>query len=322
MLAGLGCGGAASVPQAPAVAAASCPSSAPAAPSASSAPASSAPPAPAVPEHPLHRINSDFHIQYAAARAREQATLGATRPYLFVGGRKIVLRYQGKTTEVSLVSERFDALKHASHAPITAVSAILAQDDAKTLADLAGRFRDADALIGPAPFAETVTAAHAVVRASIALLEAAQRKLPTEAELHTFGVKTRPDTTTLLQAACDDALVHLDAAVRELRPLTGDAWGQAVVVLTTDHQSRAQEAETQYFQHLFKEHAGEGAFGEARIVIDEAIGPNDGPEQAMASHLYDRHLSDLLFDEPEFLQGDVLGKNAAATIARLLAKPL
>lgn len=270
---------------------------------------------------PLRRVNADFHAQYAAGRALEQATLGASRPYFFLGGEKLVLQYRGSTQERSLRSARFDALKHASHVPVTALSAILAHDDDKALRELAGRIREADSAITATQLGDSEQAAHAVVRASVELLEAASAKAPGEAELHAFGLRTRSDTTKLLQAGCDESITTLDAAVRQLRPLLGDAWSQAVVVITTDHQSRAQEVQTQYFEQLFHEQAGEGALGESRIVIHENIGPNDGPMQAMASHLYDRHLSMLLFDDPEFLQGDVLGKHAEPTIARLLATP-
>jgi hypothetical protein len=139
--------------------------------------------------------------------------------------------------------------------------------------------------------------------------------------LHEFGLRTRRDTTKLLQAGCDESLVRLDDAARQLRPLAGDGWSQAVVVIATDHQSRAEEVGVQYFEHLFHERAQEGALGESRIVVVESIGPNDGAMQAMASHLYDRRLSVLLFDDPTFLQGDVLGKHAEPTIMRLVATP-
>jgi hypothetical protein len=270
---------------------------------------------------PLKGASTDFHSKYAAARAREQATLGASRPYLFLGAEKLVLRYRGNTEERSLSSARFDALKHASHVPVAALSAILANDDEKARRELAGRIREVDPAITAAEFGDSEEAAHAVVRASVDLLEAAPQNAPGEADLHAFGLRTRGDTTKLLQAGCDESLVNLDAAVRQLRPLVGDAWSQAVVVIATDHQSRAEEVETQYFERLFHEHAKEGALGESRILIVESIGPNDGPMQAMASHLYDRRLSVLLFDDPAFLQGDVLGKHAEPTITRLLASP-
>jgi hypothetical protein len=273
------------------------------------------------PLDPLERASTDFHSEYAAARAREQATLGASRPYFSLGAERLVLRYRGNTEERSLSSARFDALKHASHVPVAALSAILANDDAKALRELAGRIREADPAITAAQFGDSEQAAHAVVRASVELLEAAPAKAPSEAELHAFGLRTRNDTTKLLQAGCDESLINLDAAVRQLRPLVGDAWPQAVVVIATDHQSRADEVSTQYFEQLFHEHAREGALGESRILILESIGPNDGAMQAMASHLYDQRLSVLLFDDPEFLQGDVLGKHAEPTIARLLATP-
>jgi hypothetical protein len=271
------------------------------------------------PVDPLKRANADFHSGYAAARAREQGTLGASRPYFFLGAGKLVLRYRGNIEQRSLSSARFDALKHASHVPVAALSAVLAHDDEKALRELASRIREVDPAITAAQFGDSEQAAHAVVRASVELLEAASAKAPSEAELHAFGLRTRRDTTMLLQAGCDEALVNLDAAVRQLRPLVGDAWSQAVVVIATDHQSRAEEVETQYFEHLFQEHAKEGALGESRILILESIGPNDGAMQAMASHLYDQRLSVLLFDDPAFLQGDVLGKHAEPTITRLLA---
>jgi hypothetical protein len=301
----LGCAGGASVP-------------APRAPGTSSANA-----APAAKEvvDPLRRANGDFHKKYAAARAREQATLGVSRPYLTLADQKLVLRYEGKTEERSVSSARFDAVKHASHVPITALSAILAGEDVNALHDLAERLREAESAIAAANLGDVQDAARAVVRASVELLEKAQVKGPSEAELHEFGLRTRADTTKLLQAGCDASLVTLDAAARQLRPLAGDAWSQAVVVIATDHQSRAEEVAVQYFEHLFHERAKEGALGESRIVIDESIGPNDGVMQAMASHLYDQRLSVLLFDDATFLQGDVLGKHAEPTILRLLAVP-
>jgi len=284
-------------------------------------PSARAPVATAATVDPLKRANDDFHAEYAAARGREQATLGASRPYLLLDAGALVLRYRGKTDERSLSSPRFDALKHASHVPIAALSAVLAHDDEKALRALLGRIREVDPTIAAATFRDAEPAAHAVVRASVALLEAALVGPVSEADLHAFGLRTRSDTVTLLQAGCDELLVNLDAAVRQLRPLVGDAWGQAVVVIGTDHQSRAEEVGTQYFEQLFHERAREGALGESRIVVLERIGPNDSPMQAMASHMYDQRLSVLLFDEPTFLQGDVLGKHAEPTIARLLAVP-
>jgi hypothetical protein len=292
---------------------------APSAPGAS--PSTSAPLATQEAIDPLRRVNGDFHTKYAAARAREQATLGASRPYLALAEQKLVLRYRGNTEERSVASARFDAVKHASHAPIAALSAVLAGEDAKALHDLADRLREADPAITAAQLGDVEDAARAVVRASVELVRAAQVKAPSEAELHEFGLRTRGDTTKLLQAGCDESLVKLDAAARQLRPLAGDAWSQAVVVIATDHQSRAEEVGVQYFEHLFQERATEGALGESRIVVVESIGPNDGAMQAMASHLYDQRLSVLLFDDPAFLQGDVLGKHAEPTITRLLAIP-
>jgi hypothetical protein len=268
----------------------------------------------------LERANGDFHRQYAAARAREQATLGASRPYLNLADQKLVLRYQGKTEERSVASPRFDAVKEASHVPITALSAILAGDDATAIRALTARLRQAEGEITRPRLGDMEDAARAVVRASIELLDAAaQGKVTGEAELHDFGLRTRSDTTKLLQAGCDESLARIDEATRQLRPLVGDAWSQTVITIATDHQSRAEEVAVQYFEHLFHEGAKEGALGESRIVVIEGLGPNDGTPQAMASHLYDRHLSVLLFDDPTFLQGDVLGKHAEPTIARLLA---
>lgn len=309
------------------LAAASCaaraqPAQSPQSPSPPQRPAASAPPATNAAVDPLLRANGDFHAQYAAARAREQATLGTSRPYFALGHEKLVLRYRGKIEERSLSSDRFDAVKDAGHVPIAALSAILAKDDAAALRALLERDRQVEPAITAARFGDSERAARAVVRASIELLQRALVTQPSEADLHDFGLRTRSDTTALLQAGCDELLVRLDAAVRQLRPLVGDAWPQAVVTVETDHQSRAEDIATQYFESLFHEHASEGALGESRIVVIESIGPNDGPTQAMASHLYDRRLSTLLFDDPTFLQGDVLGKHAAPTIARLLATPL
>jgi hypothetical protein len=270
---------------------------------------------------PLLRANGDFHSEYAAARALAQATLGASRPYFFLGEGKLVLHIRGKTEERSLSSVRFDALKHASHVPVAALSAVLAKRDEKALRALAGRMREVDPAITPALFGDSEQAAHAVVRASVELLEAASATELSDADLYAFGRRTRSQTTQLLQGGCDALLVHLDAVVRQLRPLVGDAWPLAVVVIATDHQSRAEEVGTQYFEHLFHEQAKEGALGESRIVILESIGPNENAMQAMASHLYDQRLSVLLFGDPGFLQGDVLGKHAEPTIARLLATP-
>lgn len=310
VLAALGCGGSA---KAPAQSAQSAPEQAPSsAPSATSSTASS---------DPLARANDDFHTEYAAGRDREQAALGTTRPYFALGQGKLVLHYAGKTEERSVASARFDAVKDASHVPIAAVSAILAKDDAKALRELAQRIRGTDPAITADRLGDSEQAAHAVVRASADLLEAALVKPPSDADLHAFGLRTRADTTKLLQAGCDEEVTRIDAALRELRPLVGNAWPQAVVTIATDHQSRAEEVGVQYFEHLFHERASEGALGESRIVIIESIGHNDGPEQAMASHLFDRRLSALLFDDPTFLQGDVLGKHAEPTIARLLATP-
>jgi hypothetical protein len=314
-LAALGCVGGAHAPATPPP----CPAAS-ASPAASPARAANAANA-SITTDPVRRANGDFHVEYAAARAREQATLGVSRPYFLLADEKLVLRYRGSTEERSLSSARFDAVKGASHVAVAAVSAVLAHRDAKALRELAQRIREVDPAITAARFGDTEQAAHGVVRASLELLEAALVRAPSDAELHDFGLRTRSDTTRLLQAGCDELLVKLDAATRELRPLVGDAWLQGVVVIATDHQSRAEEVGTQYFEHLFHEHASEGALGESRIVILESIGPNDGAMQAMASHLYDQRLSVLLFDDPVFLQGDVLGKHAEATITRLLATP-
>ena len=200
---------------------------------------------------PLQRGNGDFHVEYAAGRAREEATLGTSRPYFFLGNEKLTLRYRGESHERSLSSARFDSLKEASHVAIAAVSAILAQRDRAAIRGLIDRTREVDAAITEARFREMTAPAHAVVRASIAMLEGALTKTPSESDLHTFGLQTRADQTKLLQTACDELLRSIDASLRQLRPFAGDAWPEAVIVIATDHQSRAEEVGTQYFEHLF-----------------------------------------------------------------------
>src|ERR1700722_7584443 len=140
----------------------------PAAPTATSSAASTPLPTHEVID-PLRRANGDFHAKYAAARAREQATLGTSRPYLALAEQKLVLRYRGNTEERSVASARFDAVKHASHVPIAALSAILAGDDAKALGELAERLREVEPAINTATLGDVEEAAHAVVRASVEL---------------------------------------------------------------------------------------------------------------------------------------------------------
>lgn len=126
----------------------------------------------------LMRANGDFHMTYKAGRAREQATLGASRPYLALADEKLVLRYQGRTEERSVASARFNAVKAASHMPVAALGAILAQEDASALRELAGRDREVAPAITPAAFGDAEAPARAVVVASVDLLEAAASKMP------------------------------------------------------------------------------------------------------------------------------------------------
>ena len=113
----------------------------------------------------------------------------------------------------------------------------------------------------------------------------------------------------------------LDAAAREIKAQVGaEAWSKLVTVVTTAHQARAREVSIQYFERALGEHLTEGALGEQRLVVLEGAAQKAMPESVMTAHLVDQRLSSLLFDDPLFLQSDVLGKYAGPHLDRLFAR--
>ena len=99
-----------------------------------------------------------------------------------------------------------------------------------------------------------------------------------------------------------------------------EAWPKVVAVISTSHQARAREVTVQYFERLLGDHLTEGALGEQRLVMLEGAGQKGTAESVMTGHLVDQRLSALLFDDPLFLQSDVLGKFAGRHLDRMFPR--
>ncbi len=274
-------------------------------------------------------MNRGFHEHYDRLRDAERSSFGAARPALVVGGAKLAWRQGGRATEYAVQGERYHALKAIAHVPVGLVSLLAAGApgaldgrERAALAETKGLLAAAEASLGAAPLdAASAAGARRLFAASGALVDEAlaEGRRPTEARLRAFGRAVREDLEANLAAAAGAQLEALDDAVRAIRRAAGErAWADAVVVVRTSHQARAREIAVQYFERLLVERAAEGAAGEGRLVVLEAPSGRGRPEDLAADHFVDRRLSDLLFDDPAFLQRDAVGRYAGPHLDRLL----
>jgi hypothetical protein len=227
-----------------------------------------------------------------------------------------------------LFTDRYQSVKGLTHVAVAAISLLavvepgrLAEAPAARLRELRDRAeaaeRELPRIVGEASLVATN---RRLLAATVALIdEALAHGAPGDERLRAYGVATRPHLGANLAEASRVYLEALDAGVLEMERTVGPrAWADVVVVVATAHQARAREVSVQYFERLLGEHMGEGALGERRLIVTEGPLERAPPRTLVAAHLVDQRLSRLLFDDPYFLQSDVVGKVAAEHLDRLL----
>ncbi|MFE8601184.1 hypothetical protein [Archangium violaceum] len=315
---------------APAVAPASPPDAAP------TAAARSTTPAPA--EQPLTALNALFHQQYSGARKAYTARLGTgERPVLLMKG-TLTFLWQGKSTQYTVLSPRFHALKAFSHVPLSVSVALLGntgstltpetqalfqstrQRIAEALAELDAPTSSTRSLVPP----ELLDGQRTLLRESDTLLEEClSRGRPTPERLERFAQAVRPAVVANARASARDELDQLHQHVSAIRAsLTPEQWSRLAVVIGTSRQARAREASLQYFERLLGEpKQEEGASREERIVVLEVFGSRDSLE-ALATHELDQDAAAWLFGDRFRLQSDLLAPYVTEYLDELLRRDL
>jgi hypothetical protein len=280
--------------------------------------------------HVISQGNRGFHEDYDRLLAAEGATLGASRALVVVSGFTVTLHFHGKETNWTLAGERNQTLKGLSHIPLGVVCFLL------TLSQPALTRGEKDHLLA---LKKTIAASKGEItaeRVGAEMVPAEQRLLdatseliddvlahgrPNDERLHAFGKAIRADVFASLAMASGLLLGNLDSAVREMKAEVGaEAWPTLVAVILTTHQARAREVTVQYFERLLGDHLTEGALGEQRLVVLEGAPKEATAESTMTAHLVDQRLSSLLFDDPLFLQSDVLGKSAGGPLDKMFPR--
>lgn len=274
--------------------------------------------------------NRNFHVDYDRLRAQEEGALGNARALVVVSGATVTLRFQGKASRWSIVGERYQTLKGLTHIPVGVTCFLLTLNQATPTSEERARLLDLKKSIASADGevstgsvgAEMVPVEHHLLGATTELIDdALAHGRPADDRLRAYGKAIRPDVDANLAGASGLLLGTLDAAAREMKAQVGEeAWSKLVMVITSAHQARAREVSVQYFERALGERLTEGALGEQRLVVLETTSPKTTPESVMTSHLVDQRLSALLFDDPLFLQSDVLGRYAGPYLDRLFPR--
>lgn len=280
--------------------------------------------------HVLSQANRGFHEDYDHLLAAEQATLGASRPLVVVSGFSVTLRFHGKESKWGLAGERYQSLKGLSHIPLGVVCFLLTlsqpaltSGEKSHLLDLKKTVASAEGEITEQRVgAEMVPAEHHLLGATNELIDdVLAHGRPTDERLHAFGKTIRADVEASMAVASGLLLGNLDSAVREMKAEVGaEAWSTLVAVVSTTHQARAREVTVQYFERLLGDRLTEGALGEQRLVVLEGATQKATAESTMTAHLVDQRLSALLFDDPLFLQSDLLGKSAGGHLDKMFPR--
>ena len=289
------------------------------------APSSPSKPAPA--PSSLASLNDDFHAEYGAARAQLEGSLGDATPVVCVAGAFAAWDHRGSGGRAPIVNERYRALRNLSHLPATAILLFVRglppdrehAEGQRLIAtiDAALAALDAKTVDVPAELLEDERRLLAITRAL--LIEATAGARPDDARLRAYGQAVRPMIEANLAATATTFVGALHATVSSFRAAIGEpAWKDALFVVATAHQARGREISVRYFERLLGEPpATEGARTEGRIVVLEGTFASGPPVTLLATHALDRRLGALLFDDPQFLQRDVLGRFADAPLDAL-----
>ena len=143
-----------------------------------------------------------------------------------------------------------------------------------------------------------------------------------QGKFHEFK-KFANQITPLLKANLTDAAnLYIDGLhqrVQEVRQkLSAEEWDKLRVIVSATRQHRAGEPAMMYFQKLFKQAPGEGTSTEKKVIYAEKVWDERLSLQTLASHLIDRQIGAILFDDEYRLQGDLLRHQARQRVDEIL----
>jgi hypothetical protein len=254
--------------------------------------------------------------------------LSDTPPTFLVLGDKLVLYRQGQRQERPLIPPVFDELKTIAHVALS-VFAIISPANGQALraaqrADL-HRLRDS---IAPARSAiQRVGLTPAQVQRQEQILTASaetiDRSLDQGALANTalvdFCRRMRPLVEANVNEAVPPFLDELNRHMAALLPqLTASERQHFLVIVTGVHQARHDNSVMQYFTRLL----GDPPPITQRVIYAENVSGEAGALHLLGVHQMEKRVGEAFFDNPYYMNSDLLGQPASAYLPTMQLPPL
>src|SRR3990167_5427523 len=266
----------------------------------------------------LSVLNCDFHKAYEKRVSQIIKTFGHPhgRPIILNLGGELIFKLNGKTQIAVATPQTYHTLKTFSHAAFS-VLLIFPQENSKKLNS------------------ENLRA----LQTQLQHLEKAEQAIPTlnltkNDALLCKKLSTATQSfikTILLNQTCSNTkiisfyqqihpliieilkranTIELEALHHHVDPwfsqMTLEEKKQLGVLVAASHQARAREISVLYFSKKLGEQLGEGAENENRLVILEGKFDEPSALALLARHYLDQEAAEILFQNPKFMQSDIL----------------
>jgi hypothetical protein len=280
----------------------------------------SEPPKADAPPDLLASLNDTFRAAYRQTRADVLARSG---PVILVEGDTLVLKRDGRRTEIDFTPRLYHELKGVSHVPL-ALYVMLADgplSDERLTA--LRRYREqADAAHGTLEkrgfSAESLKRQQQIFTASLAFLDKAlERKQVSSDDLTAFAREMAP---LVLADAEESARLQIDALHAHVtawrKQMSTDEWKRLHVVVMGSAMPRKGHIAVQYFAKLLGE-PGEGR----RIIYAEAQWDEGKALDLLGTHLLDTDIGAVFFKDDQRMHRDLLADATAEYLQKMTFEP-
>jgi hypothetical protein len=269
---------------------------------------------------PLALLNCGFHHEYEVRIKKIIQTLGASKgiPLILNLGGTLVLKYNGSSQTIDITPDAYQQVKVFDHTFFALILALnhlnskpLSAHAQGYLHSLQFHLQQAKLLIPSLKLnqKEQRTLTQLTILTTNFIQEVLLKNKCSRERLQGYIRQAKPLVYEATVIASKIEIKALDAAINPWLDILKPAdKAKIAIVVAASHQAVDNELSVQYFVKRFGSRYQVGAVPENRLLILQNAFDEESALKLLARHFLDRELSALIFNNPTYLQRDVLSE--------------